>query len=307
MRIARLAARQHAVVGRRQLLALGIGDDAIRHRIGTGRLHPLHRGVYAVGHELLLPDSRHMAAVLACGTGAVASHRTAAALLGLAPSPSGDIEVTVLRAGARSRRGLRVHITRSFDPAETGKCKGIPCTGPARTLVDLAAVLDRRRLRRALERSIELRILDGRAMDAALGRANGRRGTGVLRELLADLHGEPAPVKNELERLFLELVREAGLPLPVVNAHVGTYEVDFHWPAARLIVETDGRETHDTPHQFERDRRRDLELTLAGWHVIRIGWRQVVHEPERVVGLLRLRLEITSAGGGQRAAHPRAV
>jgi len=287
MRIAQLAARQHAVVGRRQLLAMGIGDDAIRHRVRTGRLHPLHRGVYAVGHNLLLPDSRYMAAVLASGAGAVASHRTAAAVLGLAPSPSGDLEVTVLRAGGCFRRGLRVHGTRSFDPSDVGKCKAIPCTSPARTLVDLAAVLDRRRLRRALERSIELRILDGRAMDAALGRSNGRRGTGVLRELLAGRYGAPAPVRTEIERLFFELVREAGLPLPVVNAYVGPYEVDFHWPAARLIVETDGRETHDTPHQFEEDRRRDLELALAGWRVVRISWRQVTREPEAVVALLR--------------------
>jgi very-short-patch-repair endonuclease len=157
-------------------------------------------------------------------------------------------------------------------------------------------VLDHRRLKRALERAVELRILDGRAMDGSLSRARGRRGIGALRRLLTDLHGDPAPVRTEIERLFLELVREAGLPLPVVNAYVGPYEVDFHWPARRLVVDTDGRATHDTPHQFEEDRRRDLELTLAGWRVSRISWRQVVHEPERVVELLRSRLEITSAG-----------
>ena len=266
---------------------MGIGPDAIHHRVKTGRLHALHRGVYLVGHELMLPDSRYMAAVLACGPGAVASHRTAAALLGLLPSPSGNLEVTMHRAGARSRPGITVRVTRSFHPADVGACKRIPSTSPARTLVDLASVLERRRLRRALERAVELRILDGRDMDAALGRANGRGGTGVLRELLANLRGEPAPVKNELERLFLELVRDAGFLLPVVNAYVGPYEVDFHWPAARLIVETDGRETHDTPHQFEEDRRRDLELALAGWRVVRISWRQVTREPEAVVGLLR--------------------
>jgi very-short-patch-repair endonuclease len=287
VRIAQLAARQHAVVSRRQLLAMGLGGDAIRHRITTGRLHPLHRGVYAVGHRVIPLYGRYMAAVLACGPGAVASHRTAAALLGLVPSPSGDLEVTVLRACARSRRGLEVHVTRSLDPAEVGRCKGIPCTSPARTLVDLSAVLDRRRLRRALERSVELRSLDGPAMDAALGRSNGRRGVGVLRALLAALHGDPAPTRSELERLFLDLVREARLPLPVVNAHVGGYQVDFHWPAARLVLETDGRETHATPHQFEEDRRRDLELALAGWRVVRITWRQVTREPQTLVTLLR--------------------
>ena len=284
--MAQLATRQHAVVSLRQLRALGISKDAIAHRVRTGRLHRLHPGVYLVGHRLRMRHSLHMAAVLAC-EGAILSHRSAAVLHGLVGTPSGPVDVMVARGGGHRFRGIRVHVTRALHPTEVAVDEGIPCTGPARTLVDLAAVLDRRRLRRALERSIELRILDGRAMDSALGRANGRRGTGVLRELLADLHGEPAPVKNELERLFLELVREAGLPLPVVNARVGPYEADFHWPAARLIVETDGRQTHDTPHQFEEDRRRDLELALASWRVVRISWRQVTHEPESVVALLR--------------------
>ena len=284
--MADLATRQHAVVSRRQLLALGLSGDGIAHRVRTGRLHPLFPGVYVVGHRLLLRHTPHMAAVLAC-EGALLSHRSAAAVHGLLPTPAGPVDVMVVRGGGHRVGGIRVHVTRSVHRTEIVVEQGIPCTSPARTLVDLAAVLDRRRLRRALERSIELRILDGRAMDAALGRANGRRGTGVLRALLAGLQGEPAPVKNELERLFLELVREAGLQLPVVNAYVGPYEVDFHWPAARLIVETDGRETHDTPHQFEEDRRRDLELALAGWRVVRISWRQVTREPEAVVALLR--------------------
>jgi very-short-patch-repair endonuclease len=290
MRIARLAARQHAVVSRRQLLAMGLGRDAIRHRIRVGRLHAIHPGVYTVGHPLLLPYSCYMAAVLACGTGAVASHRAAAAVLGICPAPSGDVEVTVRRAGGRRRRGITVHATRSIEPFEVVTCEGIPCTSPARTLVDLAGVLDRRRLRRALERSLELRVFDRRLVDAALGRANGRRGTGALRALLAELPDDPPPLRSELERRFLDLVRAEGLPLPVVNARIGDHEVDFHWPAPRLIVETDGRATHDTARQFEEDRRRDMELTLAGWHVVRVGWRQVVHEPGRVVALLRSRL-----------------
>lgn len=197
----------------------------------------------------------------------------------------------MLRSGGRRGcPGISVHATRSLNSSEVGVCKGIPCTSPARTLVDLAAVLDRRHLRRALERSLELRLLDGVLMDAALDRARGRHGIGVLRELLADLPDEPAPVRSKLERRFLELVREQGLPTPVVNACVGDHEVDFRWPRRRLIVETDGRATHDTAHQFEHDRRRDLELALAGWHVIRVGWRQVVHEPGRVAALLTSRL-----------------
>jgi very-short-patch-repair endonuclease len=291
MQVARLAARQHAVVSRRQLLAIGFGKDEIWHRVRVGRLHPIHAGVYAVGHPLLLPYSRHMAAVLACGAGAVTSHRASAALLGLRSAPAGDIEVTVLRSGGRRGcPGITVHVTRSLDSFEVGVCKGIPCTSPTRTLVDLAGVLNRRHLRRALERSIELRLFDRVLMDAVLDRACGRRGIGVLRELLAGLPYDPAPVGSELERRFLELVREDGLSMPVVNAHLGSHQVDFHWPRRRLIVETDGRATHDTVHQFEQDRRRDLELSLAGLAVIRVGWRQVVHEPGRIVALLRSRL-----------------
>jgi hypothetical protein len=289
IRVAQLAECQHAVVSRRQLLAIGLSKDEIWHRVKVGRLHRIHAGVYAVGHILVPPYGLCMAAVLAYD-GGVLSHGFAAALLGLRGMPGGDVEITVVRAGGRRVRGIRVHATRSLHPSDITTEENIACTSPARTLVDLAAVLDRRRLHRALERSIELRLFDGALMGAALERARGRRGTGVLRELLAALPDEPAPTRNELERRFLELVRELGLPTPVVNAHVGVHQVDFHWPPHRLIVETDGRATHDTAYQFEQDRRRDLELTLAGWHVIRVGWRQVVHEPGRVVAVLRSRL-----------------
>jgi very-short-patch-repair endonuclease len=183
-----------------------------------------------------------------------------------------------------------VHVTCSLAASETTVAESIPCTTVARTLVDLASVLDHRRLRRALERSVELRSFDRAGLDAALARARGRRGIGVLRGLLAGLPDEPAPARNELERRFLELVRQEGLTMPVVNAHVGIHQVDFHWPHRRLIIETDGRATHDTAHQFEEDRRRDLELTLAGWHVVRVGWRQVIHRPRLVATLLRTSL-----------------
>ena len=256
----------------------------------TGRLHPVHDGVYVVGHPLLLRYTRYMAAVLACGDDAVSSHRSAAAILGLRPPSSAPVEVLVPRTGGRRRRGIDVRTTRSLPAAEVIVCEGIPCTSPARTLVDLATVLTRRQLRRALERSVELRMFDGRRLDAALVRANGRRGTATLRELVAGLPDETGPARTEIERRFLEVVRRYRLPLPVVNANVGNYEVDFHWPAERLIVETDGRAFHDTPHQFEEDRRRDLDLTLAGWHVVRVGWRQVVYAPERVAALLGSRL-----------------
>jgi very-short-patch-repair endonuclease len=118
----------------------------------------------------------------------------------------------------------------------------------------------------------------------------GLHGAGRLRRSLECLADEPPPTRSELERWFLELVRDAGLPAPFVNGLVVGYEVDFHWPSQRLIVEADGRSVHGTSAAFQRDRRRDLDLELAGWHVLRIGWRQITDHPDRVVALLRSRL-----------------
>ena len=285
--IAELAARQHGVVARRQLLAAGVSDDAIAHRLALRRLHRLHAGAFSIGER---PGQLglFMAAVLACGDGALLSHRSAAALWDLARD-RGPIDVLVV-GGPRTRRGLSVHRSRSLDPADAATHQGIPCTSVARTLVDMASVAGHDELRRLLERSIVLRLFDNHQLTAALDRANGRRGTGTLRRLVTDLDENLPPTRSEFERRFHQLIKEASLPRPVTNELVNGYEVDFHWPDARLIVETDGRATHDNPLAFERDRQRDLDLTLAGWHVIRISWRQLTTEPDRVVALLRAKL-----------------
>jgi very-short-patch-repair endonuclease len=157
-----------------------------------------------------------------------------------------------------------------------------------RTLVDLAAVVrHERHLRRALERAHELQIFDRAALDDVLARSHGRRGTASLRRLLNELSDTQAPVSSELERRFLETMVAAGLPRPVVNAHIGALQVDFHWPTFRLVVETDGRATHGHAIAFNRDRDRDLYLQERGWRVLRLSWRQVVDEPERVAAVLR--------------------
>ena len=145
-------------------------------------------------------------------------------------------------------------------------------------------------VRSVLERAVVLRLFDSFALDAAIARANGRRGTGTLRRLLDELDDVTPPTRSELERRFLDLVRAASLPIPITNGLVNGCEVDFHWPDAKLIVETDGRTTHDNRFAFERDRQRDLELKLAGWEVIRITWRQLRDQPERVVALLHAHL-----------------
>jgi very-short-patch-repair endonuclease len=140
---------------------------------------------------------------------------------------------------------------------------------------------------RALERAELLRLLDMAALNDVLARATGRLGAGVLRAALAHYAPEQAPARSELERRFLSLVRRAGLPRPVVNTLVAGYEVDFHWPAQRLVVETDGAATHLTRRAFERDRRRDAALQLAGQRVVRFTWRHVTGEPEAVEATLR--------------------
>jgi very-short-patch-repair endonuclease len=184
-----------------------------------------------------------------------------------------------------------LHRARSLQPADIGVRNGIPCTTWARTIVDLAGVSTKGRLERALEQSQILRVFDLNALEPALAAAHGRKGTRVLRALLGGLTEDPAPTRRELERRFLRVVRQASLPEPAVNTRVRGYEVDFHWPAQGLIVETDGRATHDTAIAFERDRARDLDLELAGWHVIRISWRQLRDQPDQIISVLRAWLE----------------
>jgi very-short-patch-repair endonuclease len=147
-------------------------------------------------------------------------------------------------------------------------------------------------LDRAIEQSMVLGLYDHRAVIAVLKRANGRRGAGVLRRALAELTGEPPDSRSELERRILELIRDSGMPQPLVNIRIAGHEVDLCWPDQSVIVEADGRRTHATPQAFERDRQRDLDLELVGWHVIRITWRQLTERPEQIVATLRKRLGI---------------
>jgi very-short-patch-repair endonuclease len=287
--ISQVAAQQHWVVSRRQLLDLGAGEKAIRHRLESRRLMRVHAGVYVIRPGSLGRDGSFMAAVLACGDSAVLSHRSAAALWDLRPTPAGAIDVTT-RRGTRRRRGIAIHTSRDLEPEAVTTCRQIPCTTVARTLLDLAGVFSERTLARAIEQAMVLRLFDHSALSVLLTRSPARRGAATLRRLMQDLTDEPALTRNELERRFLEIVRNANLPMPVVNVRVEGYEVDFHWSEHRLIVEADGRAVHETAVAFERDRARDLDLELAGWHVLRLGWRQITDHPDRVVTLLRRRL-----------------
>jgi hypothetical protein len=287
--IARLARRQHRVVGRRQLLAAGLGAGVIRHRLETGRLFQLHPGVYSVGTADPGPLGHLLSAVFASGNRAVLSHRSAAALWRLLEAKPGPIHETVPGTRTQRRNGILRHSTRSLPPAETTTRLRIPCTTVERVPIDLAA-LRSPELERAVEQGFVNKLIGRTRMQEALDRASGRTGTRQLKLLLAGLLPQLPFTRYELERRFLKLIASANLPMPVVNRHREEHRVDFHWPASRLVVETDGRGIHDNPYAFEADRRRDLDLELADWHVIRLTWRQIVEQPERVLALLRKRL-----------------
>jgi very-short-patch-repair endonuclease len=273
-----LASRQYGVVSRSQLLAMGIGAGAIHSRLRKHYLHPLHRGVYAVGHTALVPLAREMAAVLACGHTAAISHRSAAVLWHLLP-PGDDEEIDVtIRIGRGCRPGLRIHRSRQLSPLDVRHLRGLPVTAPWRTLVDLADTATDRELERASHEAITRRLLNAGRLLSGLDRYHGRRGIGRLKKLLEDAD-PPTLTRSEAEERFLALVRAAGLPAPEVNVRIHGHEVDFFWRDQGLIVEVDGFRFHSSRNAFERDRRRDAELQSAGLRVLRVTWRQIVDAP----------------------------
>jgi very-short-patch-repair endonuclease len=285
--IAQLAARQHGVVAVTQLRELGLTSRTARSRVATGRLHRLHRGVYAVGHPVISTKGRWMAAALACGGDAVLSHRSAAALWGIRPTTRTAIDVISPRRTGRGRARIEVHRPAGLRADDVTSVDGIPCTTVARTLLDLAGVVDRRTLERAYEQAEVLRLLDLEAVADVLARSSGRRGAAALLAVVRECDQSTTLTRNDLEERFLAICDAAALPRPRVNAWVpldgGGVEVDFLWPRERLIIETDGHQVHGTRRAFERDRRRDRRLLLAGWRVVRFTWRQIVRDPDEVV------------------------
>jgi very-short-patch-repair endonuclease len=277
--LGRLAARQHGVVCRAQLLEIGFSSAAIHRRVKAGALRPLHRGVYLVG-PVAPPLASQMAAVLACGERTFLSHGSAShiqATTPYLPNPRTP-HVTVVERDPRPA-GINVHRVRFLAPDETTTHRNIPITTPARTLLDLAPSLTPRQLERSLAEAVRRRIVRPAALEALLARHPARPGVPALRALL---HSDPAFTRSELEERFLALIREAGLPEPEANAELGPYEIDFLWRDERLAVEVDSWSFHSDRKAFEDDRRRDAELVSWGFRVIRITWRQICDEPVMV-------------------------
>ena len=279
-----LATQQAGVVLRSQLLAIGLGKKAIAYRVRSRRLVVEYNGVYAVGHRALTREGRWLAAVGACGAGAALSHGDAAAHWGLIPSQGRLINVTKPSSSGRDPdpRRIRLHRVATLRPWERTINDRIPTTTVARTLLDLAPLLRPRAMEDVIAQSTRLGLFDLVAARRCLDEHPRQHGAPALRRLLDDLHGEgPADLRSTLEVRFLQLCDDHGLPVPQANVSLAGFLVDFHWPGTKLVVETDGFAYHSTPSAFEADRRRDQQLTLAGYTVVRFTYKQITKEPER--------------------------
>ena len=279
-----LAAKQQGLLTRRDLLALGFTTKGIRHRIARGRLHPVMRGVYAVGWPQLTPKRRWMAAVLACGANATLSHGSAGALWGIVRERRGRVDVSVRRRSKHRRTGIRAHGRPSLPAGEVTLHDGIPVTTPARTLVDLATQLDCTALERAINEADKRDLIDPEALREHLSSFAGEPGVRALRALL-DRHTFLLS-DSDLEILFRPIAAAAGLSQPLSKQVVNGFEVDFHWPRLGLVVETDGLRYHRTPSAQTRDRVRDQAHVAAGLSVLHFTHWQVKHEPAHIRDVL---------------------
>ncbi|MDQ4070195.1 MAG: type IV toxin-antitoxin system AbiEi family antitoxin domain-containing protein [Actinomycetota bacterium] len=290
--IARLAATQHGVVTRKQLLAAGMAGHLVVHRVRKGLLVPVHAGVYRVAATAATWHQRMMAATLAAGPQAVASHRAAGFLHGLA-SVQPRLEVTVPRGRSPRPGGVVVHRLLGLVPADLELRAGIPCTRPAPTIVALASVVPERALEAALDDALVRGLVSCAQLERrleSLGR-HGRRGTLVLAALLSARHGRPRWTQSEFERRLLRLVTSGGLPPLVPQLEVALPGgrrafLDFAWPDVRLALEANGYRHHAGRLAWARDQTRNNLLTSLGWRVLPVTWEDM-DDPGQLLELLR--------------------
>lgn len=285
---ARLAGERWGVLSLDELKACGLTAKAIAVRVRNGRLHPVHRCVYAIGHAGLPIEGRFLAAVKACGSAAVLSHFAAGAHWELVQWDDRHPEVTVVGTGLPRHPGVRVHRTLRLDREDGTRHRGIPVTAPARTLLDLASVLRRPQLRRAARVALSRRLVTLPELVDVLGRLAPRAGSATLASIVADA---PVPTRSMLEDIVLALMRKGGLQSPRVNVPLvlGGRRVipDFRWPVQRLVVEADGAAWHDYRIAREDDAARQALLEAHGERVVRVTWAQAVSRPAET--LVRMR------------------
>jgi hypothetical protein len=278
---ARIARRQHGVVTRKQLLDAGISKEEIRRRIKKGALLAVHRGVYRVGHRAPSVEARYLAAVLACGDGAVLSGEAAGYLWGLlkgtAPPPEVTAPTNRKVKGVRTKRARRGEIN-------VTKCHGIPITTVPRTLVDLSSLLSSADLARACHEAGVLHGTTPRQVEAVLEQRPTTPGARQLRKMM---RGDVHVTLSALERKFLARLREAGLPEPVMNRKAGERRVDCRWPDHNLTVELDSYRYHSSRHAWELDRHREREAYARGDEFRRYTRNDVFEDPEPILAELR--------------------
>jgi len=280
----RLARRQHGVLTRGDLLGLGFSAEAIKHRVRKGRLHPVARGIYAVGRKELPREGRWMVAVLACGPGAALSHRSATALWGFGEEHQDYIDVSVRRASEARLRRIRCHRRPSLPSQSITKRLNIPLTNPVRTFLDLATVTGPKTVERAINEADKIDVIDADSLRRALDDYSGQSGIRLLRHVL-DKHTFRLS-DEELERLFRPIAAAADLPVPLTKQMVNGFEVDFFWSDLGLVVETDGWRYHRTPSAQTRDALRFQTHTAAGLTPLRFSHYQVKYEPAHVRRIL---------------------
>ena len=250
----------------------------------------MYRGVYLVGHPIPPPGALELGAVLACGERTLVSHRSAAALFGLAKPPKDAVEVTVIARGCRSRTGLRVHQVQTLATADHGRRNGIPVTSPARTAIDYAATVSHEEAERAIAEAFALKLVTEREIREAIDRAPHRAGVAQVKAILGQ-DGGPFRTSSGGERAMLRLIRAACLPVPLTNHLVEGFTADFCWPDVRLIVEVDGHPFHSSRAAIERDHRRDIVHREAGYEVIRFTARQLEEAPLYVATVIARALD----------------
>lgn len=291
MRVARIAARQESVVSSEQLRACGLNRQAVLVRRRNGHLHRIHRGVYAVGHQALTMRGRLWAAQLACGNTAVLSHFSAAAVWCLLAWDDRLPELTVVGSAPRRHPGLHVHRARTLDPRDVTRHHGVRVTTPARTLLDLADVLDHHALRRAVREAQAQRRTSLPQLVDVIERANGRPAAAKLAAIVA---AGPAPTRSELEDRVLELLERGEIARPEVNAVLNLAGrriiPDFLWRDRRLIVEADGLTWHDGSVAREDDADRQAILEAHGYRVLRVTWDQTIRHERPTLTRIRAAL-----------------
>jgi len=289
--IRELAERQHGVVARRQLLALGVARSLIQGRVEAGLLVPVFQGVFALGHRHVSRRGQMMTAVLASGPGAVLSHGSAMELWGVRGA-RGPIEVLRRSGGPRSvRREIRLHQTRSLPHGHITRKEKIPVTTVERTFLDMAGRLDAKQQERALVEGDRSGVVRWHELQKMIRGWRGKKGIGRLRRVAMGVDPRAIDTKSSLEVDFLALCREFGISLPQVNVFVGPHLVDFLWPEQRVVVETDGYAYHRDRPSFESDHRRTVALAAADYEVHRATHRMLAWDPDPFMNLVRRSLQ----------------